>query len=54
MRTGIRQALSAQMDLAAKARLADYVIANNGSWAETRRAAVRLGEALEKRVQESA
>lgn len=49
-----RQALSAQMDLAAKARLADYVIANNGSWAETRWAAVRLGEVLEKRVQESA
>lgn len=41
-----RQALAAQMDLREKARLADYVIENNGAWAETRRAVVRLGEEL--------
>ena len=41
-----RQALAAQMPLAEKAKRADYVIENGGDWAATRRAVIRLAEAL--------
>lgn len=41
-----RQALAAQMDLAEKARRADYVIENSGSWACTRGDVVALGNRL--------
>lgn len=41
-----RLALAAQMDLAAKAGRADYVIENSASWDLTRKAVVALGEQL--------
>ncbi|NLZ16890.1 MAG: dephospho-CoA kinase, partial [Desulfobulbaceae bacterium] len=41
-----RRSLSAQMNLAEKARMADYVIDNSGSWLETRKAVVALGDTL--------
>lgn len=41
-----RQALAAQMPLAEKAALADYVIDNSADWTLTRQAVVLLGENL--------
>lgn len=39
-------ALAAQMDLAVKAKRADYVIDNSSSWDVTRKAVVQLGEQI--------
>lgn len=41
------QALATQLDLAEKARHADHVIDNSGSWRRTRRSVVALAEVLE-------
>ena len=41
-----RRALSTQLDLGKKARMADYVIDNSRNWLETRRAVVALGDTL--------
>ena len=43
------QAIAAQMDLGAKAALADFCIDNSGSWGRTRVAVVRLGNELSER-----
>jgi dephospho-CoA kinase len=43
------QAIAAQMDLAAKAALADYCIDNSGSWGQTRRSVIELGNELSER-----
>jgi dephospho-CoA kinase len=43
------QAIAAQMDLRAKADLADYCIDNSGSWRRTRAAVVALGNELSER-----
>lgn len=43
------QAIASQMDLGAKAKLADYCIDNSGRWSETRIEVVRLGDALGER-----
>ncbi|MGE4559299.1 MAG: dephospho-CoA kinase [Desulfobulbus sp.] len=40
------QAIAAQMDLGAKAELADYRVDNSGSWSRTRVEVIRLGDAL--------
>lgn len=43
--------MKAQMPLAEKARLADYVIDNSGRWTKTRTQVVALGEKLSSTVQ---
>lgn len=45
-RTKATQAIAAQMDLGAKAALADYCIDNSGAWRQTRLEVIRLGETL--------
>jgi dephospho-CoA kinase len=45
-RRSAMRAMAAQMDLGEKAQMADYVIDNGGSWAETREQTVALGREL--------
>jgi len=40
------QAIAAQMDLGAKAKMADYCIDNSGLWSETRIEVIHLGDTL--------
>ncbi|MGD9950367.1 MAG: dephospho-CoA kinase [Desulfobulbus sp.] len=44
------QAIAAQMDLALKAKLADYCIDNSGAWSETRVKVIDLGDELCERL----
>jgi dephospho-CoA kinase len=48
-RRSAARAIAAQMDLSEKARQADWVIDNSGSWAEVREQTLALGRQLAAR-----